>query len=209
MDRNCSVDPLKKRVCAARLGRKRNRQQERYHVVLGRRIAGGAKRCPADGAQHRQRVEPMQKLFGMPVLVLASLVSASPNAWAQSTSSNGLSTTTNGIIGTVNGQSSAATGQTGTSTGQSSQSNASSQSGGTICIQEMTATFCNTSSSPNSNGYGTIGAGSGSTGSSSSSGSGSGSGSASAGSGSGGSGANNTSSIPACGGFPAANELCN
>ncbi len=113
-----------------------------------------------------QRVAPtasngMKKLIVMPALVLASLASALPNAWSQSTSGNGLSTTTNGIIGTVNGQSNAAT---GTST---SQSNTSSQSSGTICIQEMTATFCNTSSSPNSDGYGTIGAGSGSTGSSS------------------------------------------
>ena len=125
----------------------------------------------------------MKAVFVMPALILALAASASRSALAQSTTTNGLSTTTNSIIGTVNGQSSATSGQTGTS----SQSSASTQSGGTICIQEMTATFCNTSSSPNADGYGTIGAGSGSTGSSSSSGSGAGS--ASAGSGSGGSGA--------------------
>jgi hypothetical protein len=147
----------------------------------------------------------MKTILVMP-LVLALAASASPGALAQSSTTNGLSTTTNGIIGTVDGQSSATSGQTATS---SSQSSASTQSSGTICIQEMTATFCNSPGSPNTDGYGTIGAGSGSTGSSSSAGSGSGAGTASAGSGSGGSGANNTSSIPACGGFPAANELCN
>jgi len=63
---------------------------------------------------------------------------------------------------------------------------------GVICQEEMTATFCNVPTSPNSAGYG------------SSSGAGSSSGSASsAGAGS------NTSSIPACPEFPPANQLCN
>jgi hypothetical protein len=69
---------------------------------------------------------------------------------------------------------------------------------GTFCIEEMTATFCNTVTGPNTNGYGTRSV------------SGSSSGSASGGlsaSGGGGSGAN-TSSFPPCPSEPPFNELC-
>ena len=69
---------------------------------------------------------------------------------------------------------------------------------GVICEEEMTATFCNVPTSPNSAGYGS------SAGTGSSTGTGSSSGSASSG------GADsNTSSIPACSEFPPANQLCN
>lgn len=65
---------------------------------------------------------------------------------------------------------------------------------GVFCIEEMTATFCNVVTGPNTNGYGTRSAGS-SSGSSSASGS------------SGGGGG--TSSIPPCPAEPPFNELCN
>jgi hypothetical protein len=61
---------------------------------------------------------------------------------------------------------------------------------GVICIEEITATFCNVPSSPSHRGYGST----------------AGSGAASASSGGAGS---NTSSIPICPEFPPANELCN
>jgi opacity protein-like surface antigen len=85
---------------------------------------------------------------------------------------------------TSNGQQSA--GQAGQST--SSQAPTT----GVICMEEMTATFCNVVTGPSSGGYGSSG------------GSGSGGGSAS-----GGGPASNTSSIPPCSTFPPANELCN
>ena len=61
---------------------------------------------------------------------------------------------------------------------------------GVFCIEEMTATFCNVVTGPNTNGYGTRRA----------SGSSSGSGS---------SGGGSTSSIPPCPAQPPFNELCN
>jgi hypothetical protein len=62
---------------------------------------------------------------------------------------------------------------------------------GVFCIEEMTATFCNVVTGPNTNGYGTRSA----------SGSSSGAGSSGAGGG--------TSSIPPCPAEPPFNELCN
>jgi hypothetical protein len=138
-------------------------------------------------------------------LILAALAATSPRALAQSVSTNAVTTTAN-VQAAANAQQGIGT---ATTTGQqSNQTNSANQTSGTICEQEMTATFCNTPTAPNTNGYGAIGGGSGAT-ASGASGSGSGAGSASAGSGGSGAGANNTSSIPACGGFPSANELCN
>jgi hypothetical protein len=147
----------------------------------------------------------MKKRFLTSALILAALAATSPCALAQSVSTNAVTTTAN--------VQSAASGQQGigtaTTTGQQgNQTNSANQTSGTICEQEMTATFCNTPTAPNTNGYGAIGGGSGAS-ASGASGSGSGAGSASAGSGGSGAGANNTSSIPSCGGFPSANELCN
>jgi hypothetical protein len=74
--------------------------------------------------------------------------------------------------------------------GAGGQTNTSSlPNTGVICEEEMTATFCNVPTSPNTGGYGSRGA--------------TGSSSASGGVGS------NTPSIPPCPDFPAANELCN
>ena len=148
----------------------------------------------------------MKIFFWMPALLSVSLAATLPCALAQSVS-------TSAVVTNSNVQAGAATGQqgigTGTTTGQqSNQTNSSNQTSDTICVQEMAATFCNTPTAPNTNGYGVIGNGSGSS-ASGASGSGSSAGSASAGSGASGAGANNTSSIPACGGFPSANELCN
>jgi len=85
------------------------------------------------------------------------------------------------------------------STGQAGQSTGSqAPTTGVICIEEMTATFCNVVTGPSSGGYGSNG------GSGSSSGSGS-----SGGTGSSGGALSNTSSIPPCSAFPPANELCN
>ena len=70
---------------------------------------------------------------------------------------------------------------------------------GIICVEEMSATFCNVATSPNNSGYGSrSSAGSASTGASTSS----------AGSASTGVSGSSTSSIPPCGAFPPPNELC-
>ena len=60
---------------------------------------------------------------------------------------------------------------------------------GVFCIEEMTATFCNVVTGPNTNGHGTRSAGSSST--------------------SGSNGGGSTSSIPPCPAQPPFNELCN
>ena len=69
---------------------------------------------------------------------------------------------------------------------------------GIICQEEMTATFCNVPTSPNTSGYGSSRA-TGSSGASASS----------AASGSSGGAGTSTSSIHPCPEFPPANELCN
>ena len=71
---------------------------------------------------------------------------------------------------------------------------------GVFCIEEMTATFCNVPTGPNTNGYGSGGV--------SRSGGGSVSSGVSLSSGGGGGGINN-SSIPPCPSEPPFNELCN
>ena len=68
---------------------------------------------------------------------------------------------------------------------------------GVFCIQEMTATFCNVVTGPNTSGYGSRGVSTSSTGAASSG--------VSASSGAGGI----SSSIPPCGSEPPFNELCN
>ncbi|MGB7100556.1 MAG: hypothetical protein WBD95_17565 [Xanthobacteraceae bacterium] len=78
--------------------------------------------------------------------------------------------------------------QVGGQNGQSAGSQAPTT--GVICLAEMTATFCNVATSPNTNGYGSTG-GSGS----------------SSGSGSGGSAGGNTLSTLPCP-YPSSNELC-
>ncbi len=78
--------------------------------------------------------------------------------------------------------------QVGGQNGQSAGSQAPTT--GVICLEEMTATFCNVATSPNTNGYGSIGR------SGSSSGSGSG----------GGAGSNTLSTLPCP--YPSSNELC-
>jgi opacity protein-like surface antigen len=75
--------------------------------------------------------------------------------------------------------------------GKGGQTNTSSlPNTGVICEEEMTATFCNVTTSPNSGGYGAIGGGAASS-----------SGTGSAGS--------TTTSIPSCAALGPANELCN
>jgi hypothetical protein len=74
---------------------------------------------------------------------------------------------------------------------------------GTFCIEEMTATFCNVPTSPNTNGYGSVGGVSTSGGRAASAGGSSSGSAASASTGV------NTSSLPPCMREPAANELCN
>jgi hypothetical protein len=78
--------------------------------------------------------------------------------------------------------------------------NSSLTNTGVICIEEMTATFCNVASGPNHSGYGSRG----SVGSSAASGLSAGSGvSGPTGS------AAPSAAIPTCPEFPPANELCN
>jgi hypothetical protein len=121
---------------------------------------------------------------------------------ANSNAANALGITTGVTTGITTGT--PTTGQQQTSTSNRGPTT------GVMCIQEMTATFCNVPSGPNTNGYGSPGgAGSrGGTGSSGGSGAAGGAGSAAASASGGGAGVN-TSSIPTCGGFPSANELCN
>jgi hypothetical protein len=69
-------------------------------------------------------------------------------------------------------------------------------------MEEMTATFCNVVTGPNTAGYGSGGGSSASSGAASSGASG-GASASSAG------GGTNAAAIPACGQFPPANELCN
>jgi len=203
-------DLLKKRMCAASSDANEPGAEGVNKTRDPERISDGSRGREAMPSQAWVTAptasSTMKKRFLMSALVLVSLASTSPGVLAQSASTNALSTTTNSLVGTANGQ--LGTGAGATSTQQSNQTTTSNQTSDTICVQEMAATFCNTPTAPNTNGYGTIGNGSGAT-ASGSSGSGSGSGSASAGSGASGAGANNTSSIPACGGFPSANELCN
>ena len=143
---------------------------------------------------------PLRPTALIAALASALLLTASPGAPAQTVPTTGQNATTNSQLATANTANALGT-STGTTTG--GQFSSSHVTTDVICLQEMTATFCNVVGGPNTNGYGSTGA----SGSSGGNGSSSGSGSATA-SASGGAGAN-TSSIPACGGFPSANELCN
>ena len=154
----------------------------------------------------------MKKLALIAALVLVPLMLAAPSVQAQTSPTNATAnsqlanTNTANALGITRG---VTTGITTTGQQQTSTSNRNPTTG-VMCIQEITATFCNVPSGPNTNGYGSPGgAGSrGGTGSSGASGSAGGAGSAAASASGGGPGVN-TSSIPTCGGFPSANELCN
>jgi len=150
----------------------------------------------------------MYKLALIVALVLVSFA-FTPRVQAQTSPTNATTSNQLANVNTAN-ELGVTTGiTTGVTTTGQQPSGSQSLTTGVICLQEMTATFCNVPSGPNTNGYGSSG-GSGSSGSSGSGGgAGSGAGSASAaGSASSGAGAN-TSSIPACSGFPSPNELCN
>jgi collagen type VII alpha len=142
----------------------------------------------------------MNKLALIAALALVSLLLPPPSAQAQTTPTNATANSQLADSNTAN----ALGVTTGTPTTGQQQTTSRSPTTGTICIEEMTATFCNVASGPNTNGYGSPG-GSGSSGGTGSSGA---SGSAAAAASGGGAGVN-TSSIPTCGGFPTANELCN
>ena len=129
------------------------------------------------------------------VLVLPAL--AAPRAQAQATPTNA---TTNGQLATSNTANALGLATTPTVNGQLTGPRGGTTTG-VICIEEMTATFCNVVIGPNTNGYG-------SSGGSAAAGAGAGSASA-AGSAAGGGGSGATSSIPACSSFPPPNELCN
>jgi hypothetical protein len=153
---------------------------------------------------------PMYKLVLIAALILVSLALTPLSVQAQTAPTNA---TTNSQLANSNTANALGITTGGPTTGRQQSSSQSGPATGVLCIQEMTATFCNVPSGPNTNGYGSAG-GSGSTGATGSSGAGggggsaSGAGSATASASSGGAGAN-TTSIPTCGGFPSANELCN
>lgn len=113
-------------------------------------------------------------------LLLGAVLAASPVA-AQVVTSNGQLQ-----VGTPIGQQ-----QLFNQSGASASSQAPTT--GTFCLEEMTATFCNVPTSPNTSGYGSTGGGS----------------SAASGSAAGSSAGVNTSSIPPCMSEPPADELCN
>ena len=141
----------------------------------------------------------MKKLALMTALALVLPAFAPPSVQAQTAPTNA---TTNSQLANSNTANALGV-TTGTPTTTQQQTSNRSPTTGVICIEEMTATFCNVPSGPNTNGYGSpSGSGGGGTGSSG------GSGSAAASASGGGAGVN-TTSIPACGGFPTANELCN
>jgi hypothetical protein len=142
----------------------------------------------------------MNKLALIAALAVVSLLLPPPSAQARTTPTNATANSQLANSNTAN----ALGVTTGTPTTGQQQTTSRSPTTGTICIEEMTATFCNVASGPNTNGYGSPG-GSGSRGGTGSSGA---SGSAAAAASGGGAGVN-TSSIPTCGGFPTANELCN
>ncbi len=98
------------------------------------------------------------------------------------------------LVSILNGQL-----ESGGQSGQfaTSQPSTTAPTTGVICEEEMTATFCNVVTGPNSGGYGSNGAGS-------SAGSGSGVGSGPGG----GASAGSIMSIPPCGSEPPPNELC-
>jgi hypothetical protein len=100
-------------------------------------------------------------------LIAALVVTASPVAAQTGGSSSEGTNSSQGGNSSQSGQ-----------TGQSSQGS----TGGVICEEEMTGTFCNTVTSPSSGGYGTSSSAVGST---------------------------TATPIPACGAFPPADELCN
>ena len=141
----------------------------------------------------------MKKLTLMTALAVVLLGLAAPSVQAQTTPTNATTNSQLAISNTAN----ALGVTTGTPTTGQQQTSSRNPTTGVICVEGITATFCNVASGPNTNGYGSLsGSGGGRTGSSG------GSGSAAAFASGGGAGAN-TSSIPACGGFPTANELCN
>ncbi len=143
-----------------------------------------------------------KKLALIAALVLVTPEMASFSVQAQTSATNA---TTNSQL--TNRNAANALGVTaGTPTTSQQQTSNRSPTTGVICVEEMTATFCNVPSGPNTNGYGSLGGFGSGSGTGSSGGSGSTGGSAAA---SGGGAGVNTSSIPACGGFPTANELCN
>ena len=127
--------------------------------------------------------------FAKHVALTAALLLAVAPAVAQvaapgATNQTGVGTTS----GTTSGSQSLGTLSQGTSS--------PSPTTGVICIEEMTATFCNVATGGNSAGYGSTGVSGGSGGSSS------------GGSGSSSTGVGITPSTPPCGDFPPANELC-
>jgi hypothetical protein len=150
----------------------------------------------------QKQVVPMKKLALIAALALAPLALPPASAQAQTSPTNA---TTNSQLANSNTANALGITTGVTTNGQPQTGSQTSPTTGVICLEEMTATFCNVPSGRNTNGYGSSG-GSGSAG-----GAGSGAGSASAaGSASSGGGAGaNTSSIPACSGFPSPNELCN
>ena len=143
----------------------------------------------------------MKKFALIAALVLVLFALAAPRAQAQTTPTNA---TTNGQLATSNTANALGFATTPTTNGQQLTGPRGGTTTGIICIEEMTATFCNVATGPNTNGYGSSG------GSAASAAAGTGAGSASAaGSAAGGGGSAATSSIPACSSFPPPNELCN
>jgi hypothetical protein len=117
-----------------------------------------------------------KKLALMAALVLVTPVLASFSVQAQTSPTNA---TTNSQL--TNSNTANALGvTTGTPTTSQQQTSNRSPTTGVICIEEMTATFCNVPSGPNTNGYGSLGGSGSGSGTGSSGGSGSTGGSASA-----------------------------
>ena len=136
----------------------------------------------------------MKKLALMTALALVLPAFAPPSVQAQTALTNA---TTNSQLANSNTANALGV-TTGTPTTTQQQTSNRSPTIGVICIEEMTATFCNVPSGPSEGGYGSRGV------STSSSASGTSSVSASSG-GAGGI----SSSIPPCGSEPPFNELCN
>jgi hypothetical protein len=103
----------------------------------------------------------MKKLALIAALVWVSLVLAPPSVQAQTSPTNATTNSqlansnTANALGVTTGAPTGVT--TGVTTTGQPQSGNRSPTTGVICTQEMTATFCNVPSGPNTNGYGSPG----------------------------------------------------
>jgi len=97
---------------------------------------------------------PLRPATLIGALMVALLQTPSPPAQAQTTTTTGQNVSTNSQLANANTANALSTGTGTRTTGQQSSNSVNTD---VICIQEMTATFCNVVGGPNTNGYGSPG----------------------------------------------------